>query len=222
MTRVRTDVPLARPGLPSPGPSRPSRTRRPTTAPTAITVTWATGEGATRTTGVAAAAISSRGRSGVRRRAIEVHGLGHDGDRRDLQPVDRAGDRARLGDPRVRGDQAEDRHDQRAREREPEPGGRGAGPAGAEPADRDRQLAARRARQRLAQGGEVGERGVVDPAAILDERLALVAQVRDRTAERRQAQAQRRREHLEGGATRTGPGPPGRRGATGRRPGLSG
>ncbi len=39
-------------------------------APTAITVIWATGDGAIRTTGVAAAAIRSRGRSGVRRRAI--------------------------------------------------------------------------------------------------------------------------------------------------------
>ena len=63
-------------------------------------------------------------------------------------------------------------------------------------ADRDPDLAAGGPGQELAERHEVGEGGVVEPAAPLDVLAPEVAEVRDRAAERRQPEPERDREDL--------------------------
>lgn len=58
-------------------------------------------------------------------------------------------------------------------------------------------LAARRARQELAERDDVGVGHLVEPAAPLDKLDAEIAEMRDRTAERRQPQTQKDAQHLE-------------------------
>ncbi|MGF6300240.1 hypothetical protein OKW42_003570 [Paraburkholderia sp. WC7.3d] len=77
-------------------------------------------------------------------------------------------------------------------QRESQPRCQRAGDTAAHPPDRDADLAAARARQKLAQRDEVAERVFVEPAAALDELVAEIAQMRGRTAERSEAWRARR------------------------------
>jgi hypothetical protein len=126
--------------------------------------------------------------------------MGDDGDGCRLEPGDRTGEGPGLGQRRPRDEQPGEGHEHRARQREAQEGGQGAGPPRADPADADRQLAAGGAGQRLAHGHELRERVVVEPPQPIDERRALISQVRDRTAERGQPEAQRCDEDLAHGA----------------------
>ena len=87
----------------------------------------------------------------------------------------------------------------RRRQGEAEPRREPAEQAGAHHAERDPDLAARRAGQELAERDEVGVGALVEPAAPHDELVAEIAEVRDRPAERGEAQAQRGAEDLEQG-----------------------
>ena len=130
----------------------------------------------------------------VRRQAPghHPHGLRNHGDGRELEAVDPAGlrevDVARL---EAEGDERDGGGD-----REPEPRGQPAADPGTVRADRDHELRARGPRQRLAQGHQVRERGLVQPVPPLHVRPAVVAQVRDGPAERRQPKAERHPQHL--------------------------
>jgi hypothetical protein len=95
------------------------------------------------------------------------------------------------------GEDAERRQRDRRRQREAEPRDDASErPCPSRPA-RDPELAARRARQRLAQRDEVTERRLVEPAAPLDVLASEVADVRDRAAERRQSKAKGNAQYLE-------------------------
>lgn len=73
----------------------------------------------------------------------------------------------------------------------------GSRPAGATQPQADADLTARRPREELAEGDEVGIATVIEPAAALDEFRAEVAQVRDRAAEGNQAQLQESEQDFE-------------------------
>ena len=81
--------------------------------PPAITVTCATGDGATSTIGVATAAIRSRGRSGVRRRAIVTTAWATIATAATSSPWMAPATGPDEGTLRIGGHEAEDRHDQR-------------------------------------------------------------------------------------------------------------
>ncbi|MNT66993.1 hypothetical protein D3C72_2051020 [compost metagenome] len=93
-----------------------------------------------------------------------------------------------------------DQH-KRGRKGECHPGGQHAGPPRALQADRHAHLAAGRPGQELAHRDQIRIGVVVQPAAAVHEFGAEIRQMRDRTAERRQAQAQENQEHFQ-------PGPP--------------
>ena len=95
-------------------------------------------------------------------------------------------------------DQGEHRHRDRRREREAEPGRCGARHACVVGSDRDAELARHRAGQQVRHGDELGELLVPDPAPPSDVLVAEVADVGDRPAERRQPEAERRREDVGG------------------------
>jgi hypothetical protein len=87
--------------------------------------------------------------------------------------------------------QREQDHDQRGRQREPGEGGQRPAVAVPGKADRHADLAAGGARQELAQRDQIGVRALAEPAPVGDEFLAEITQMRDRAAERGQAQAQK-------------------------------
>jgi hypothetical protein len=68
---------------------------------------------------------------------------------------------------------------------------------GAQQADRDPDLAARRTGKRLAEPHDVGERRFVEPLRADDVLAPEVTEVRDRSTERGEPQPQRDAEHLE-------------------------
>jgi hypothetical protein len=109
-----------------------------------------------------------------------------------------AGARRRAGELRQR--PREEKHRDRRRQRERGERGERAGPAGAQQAEAEAELARRRPGQELREREELREPALVDPAALLDELAPVVADVRDRPAEGRQAQAQEGAEDLGGGA----------------------
>ncbi len=92
-----------------------------------------------------------------------------------------------------------DEHKQGGRQRESEPREEGAERPRAQKTDRYPDLAARRARQRLAETDKVRVRLLVEPASALDVFTAEVAEMRDRSTERRQPEPQRDEEDLERG-----------------------
>lgn len=119
-------------------------------------------------------------------------GLRDHRDRYDAKPVQRTGfDRC----ARCVNAEREQHHQQRGRHREAEPGGEHPGIAGAREADRHPDLAARGPRQELAQPDEIRIRALGEPAAPRDEFGAEVAEMRDRAAERREAEPQECDEH---------------------------
>src|SRR5262249_55472397 len=68
--------------------------------------------------------------------------------------------------------------------------------AGAQQAGADADLARRRPRQELAERDEIDIGALVEPAAALDELGVKIAEMRDRPAERGQAELEKDREHL--------------------------
>jgi len=105
--------------------------------------------------------------------------VGDDRDRDDLQPMQPGGVR-QVAEPSDA--VAERNHRQRRWHREAEPGGERARQTGAQDADRDADLAARWAGQKLAQRDDVGERRLVEPSAARDKLGAEIAEMRDRSA----------------------------------------
>ena len=93
---------------------------------------------------------------------------------------------ARVGKIDVTRPERERRQDHRGGKREPEPGGEATELAGPVNADRDPDLARRRAGQEGRQRDQLAELLLTDPAATRDVLGAEVADVRDRAAERRQ------------------------------------
>ncbi len=119
--------------------------------------------------------------------------LRHHCDRCDLEAVDPAG----LRD--VHGARQQREGDQRrcGRERESEPRRESAGHPGAERSDRDAELAAGRAWERLAQRHQVAERRLVEPRPAFHVFPPEVPDMGDRTTERGEPQPQGSREDLD-------------------------
>jgi len=137
-----------------------------------------------------------------RQRAAHLpDGHRHDGDRGQLEPVHPAGVRDVAAADAV-GER--DQHDGGG-QRETQPRRQTTERTGAQHPDREPELARRRAGQELDERHQIGEVGVVQPPAARDVRLAEVADVRGRAAERRQPEPERDAEHL-GGAARLRPG----------------
>ena len=125
------------------------------------------------------------------------HGLRDDGDGDELQAMQQA--IARRAFERARAETHE-RHGDRRGQREPGPRREAAKITGAHEADRKPCLAARRAGQELAERNEIGVSALVEPAALDDERVAEIAEMRDRPTEASQAEFQEDAENLEGRA----------------------
>jgi hypothetical protein len=109
-------------------------------------------------------------------------------------------DPARVREVRRRREDPERRQRDRRRQREPDPGRDAAEHSSPPRADRDPELAARRSGQCLGQCDEVGEGRLIEPVPLLDVFAAEIADVRDRPAERGQAEAERRAQDLEDGS----------------------
>ena len=116
------------------------------------------------------------------------HSLCDDGDSHELEAVQqslpcRSGQRASaIG---------EDRQRDRRRQRESGPGGKSADIARPQEPDREARLAACRAWKELAEPQSVSEGALVEPAALDDELVAEIAEMRDRPAERREAELEK-------------------------------
>ncbi len=87
-------------------------------------------------------------------------------------------------------------HEERRRQRECDEGRKGAHPARADHAQRKAELAARGPGKQLAQRQQMRETRVVDPAAAFDQLAPEIAEMRDRPAERGDAEFQKRPPHL--------------------------
>ena len=126
----------------------------------------------------------------VRRQAPghEPEGLRDDGHGGQAEPVGESGRDPGAGASHP----GEDDHEQRRRHGETEPGDEAAEHPRLTRSDGDAELAAGRARQRLAERHELAEGGVVKPAAPFDVFAPEVPDVGDGPPERGQAQAQRR------------------------------
>ena len=145
-----------------------------------------------------AAATASEARAAIRSEAPRhaPDRLRHDGDRHDLEAVEPPG----LGE--ADGLQPVGERDERDRrgQGESQPRGESAEQAGAQDADRHADLTAGRAGQELAERDEIGVLRFVDPAPPHDVLVAEVAEVRDRSAERGEAQTHRGAQHFEEGS----------------------
>ncbi len=120
------------------------------------------------------------------------HRVRHDGHRHELQSLDPA----RGGQIHGRGHHGEEHERDSGWQSEADPGCKPARNARPPRPDGDAQLAAGRTRQELAEGHQVREALLVEPATALDVLPSEVPDVRDRPAERGQPQPQRRREDL--------------------------
>ena len=129
---------------------------------------------------------------GCQRASQQIHGLRHDRDRGELQAVQPAG-RRQVGRPAR---QSERHQRDRRGQREPDPRHDAAEDARLARPDRDPELTAGRSGQRLAEGDQIGEAPVVEPAAAVYVLAAEVADVGDRATEGGQAQSERGAEHL--------------------------
>ena len=140
-----------------------------------------------------------RGAGMVRRKASRhaEHRLGDDRDRGEFQPMQQPIARGPMKRSGAIGDQ---RHRDGRGKREAQPGRERATIARAHQANREPDLAARRAGQELAERNEIGEGAFVEPAALDDEGAPEVAQMRDGPAEARQAESEEDAQHFEGGA----------------------
>lgn len=105
---------------------------------------------------------------------------------------------------------AEREEDERRRrgQRERAPRGERAEPAGAQEPQGEADLAARGARQELAERDKVGEGRIVEPAALDDEGGSEIAEMRDGAAERGEAEPQESGEDLARAAGRRRGRPP--------------
>ncbi|MNM81383.1 hypothetical protein D3C81_933850 [compost metagenome] len=120
------------------------------------------------------------------------HRLRHHCHRDQLEPVQHPGCR---GHAVVRDAQREQVHQQCRRQCETQPCGERTGVPRARQPQCNPGLAAGRAGQALAQRDHVGIGGLAQPLAAPHQFVAEERQVRDRTAERRQAEAQEHQEH---------------------------
>ena len=144
------------------------------------------------------------GEDGDRRaRAIGREALGHaehrlrdNGDRHQLEPMQQA---LACGPVKRARPIRDERHRDRRRQGEAGPGRQRAGIACAHEADGEPDLAARGPRQELAKRYQIAERPLVEPAAFQHERVAEVAQMRDRPAETGQAEFQEDAQDFERG-----------------------
>ena len=159
-----------------------------------ITSTCPHAVGHAETAMAATRAIVARSRSGHSARAIPQTAWATTATAADLQAVKPPGPRE-IEFPNADGEG--DQRDRR-REREPEPGGEPAEQARAEDPEGDADLAARGPRQELAEGHQIGVCLLVDPLPPDDVFVPEVAEMRDRSAERREAQSSRGGENLEG------------------------
>ena len=96
----------------------------------------------------------------------------------------------------------DERHRDRRRQGEAGPGRERAEIACAHEADGEADLAARRSGQELAERDEIAEGPLVEPAALDDERVAEIAEMRHRPAEAGQAEFEEHAEDFEGRASR--------------------
>jgi hypothetical protein len=121
------------------------------------------------------------------------HRLGDHRHGDDLEPVQcaRRQQLAMAGKP-----EREQDHGERRGQREAGPGGQRAAVAVSGNADRHTHLAAGRSRQELAQRDQIGVSTLAEPAPAGDELVAEIAEMRDRAAERGQAQAQEDQEQI--------------------------
>src|SRR5262249_39812036 len=87
-------------------------------------------------------------------------------------------------------------HEDRRGRRESEPRCDSACQARAHQTDAEANLAARRSRQKLAEGDDIAEGFLIEPAAAFDEFGAKISEMRDGTAKRHHAHAQERGEYL--------------------------
>ncbi len=85
----------------------------------------------------------------------------------------------------------EGRHEDGRRQGEADPGRQRPPKAGAAQAEREADLARRRAGQELAQRHQIGKGGLVQPLAAADKGFPEIAEVSDGPAERRQAKLQK-------------------------------
>jgi hypothetical protein len=149
---------------------------------------WPHDDGTARTSAVAAIASVAR----AIRRQRPHHGQHRLRDHDDgcaFQPVQPAAAK-RVAE---RGDAIAEQHQRdRRRHREAGPGGERARIAGARQAERDADLAARRAGQELRQRHQVDVSLFVEPFAAHDEFLVEIAEMSDRAAEARQSEPQKR------------------------------
>lgn len=95
-------------------------------------------------------------------------------------------------------DEESEQHERHRRgQREAEPGEERASGPGTQEADRDTDLAARRTRQRLTEGDDLGVRRFVEPLPANDVLTSEVAEVRDGSTERGEPEPERDEEDLE-------------------------
>jgi hypothetical protein len=121
--------------------------------------------------------------------------LRDNGDRDQLEAVQQA-----LGRPAFQRARAigEERHRDGGRQRESDPRGEPAEIGGAQEPDCETGLAARGARQELAERDQVRECAFLEPRAPDDELVAEIADVGDRPAERGQAELEKDAQDFEG------------------------
>ena len=121
------------------------------------------------------------------------HGLRHDGDGGDLEPVQPGRPAcASQGAHAIR----EENHRERGRQRKTGPGGKSAEVAGAGQANGDADLTRGRAGQKLTERHEIGIGAIVQPTPAHDELVAEIPEMGDWTAERRQPESQKSQQHL--------------------------
>ena len=140
------------PGWPQRAPTIRRRATNPMSAPAASTATCANADCTTTSTTAAATAIALRGQSGASERTIAASATRTTATATSSRPWSHAAPETSAGaDEQREGDERD-----RRRQREAEPGEDAAERPRPERPDRDADLAARRARQELRQGDEVG------------------------------------------------------------------
>ena len=135
---------------------------------------------------------------GIRRQrsSHREHGQRDDGHRDELEPLDPP----RVPDVRLADDERERRHRKGRGQREADPGCEPAQAPRTTSADRDAELARRRAGQQARDRDQLCELLLVEPFATLDVLGAEVPDVRDRAAERREPEPPGNPQNLRGGA----------------------